>query len=312
VKGLNVFAGKGVKQAMKQQLAAFRFFVAVPMSAACLLAQGTTVPSASKGPGPEVRPPVSKADIEIVKRARKILDSPSKWNRADNRICPAGAKTFSLYCALEKATDEVSGNFQHRGAAMQEARFVIDEIAPNRDNYQHRLMGYNNDPTTTFADLQKVFRLMEGRIAKRLKEGPATVEMPAAQPVAMAAPQDAPPVAPPVNQADLQVVEKVREILNSESKWSRVDTQQCPADAKTVTLLCAFRMAAKQVSGASSAAIDEARLTISETTPNRASYSARLTDYNNDKTVTFADLQKFLQLVEKRLAKRLADEQAGK
>jgi hypothetical protein len=115
-----------------------------------------------------VRPPVTQSDVRIVKRAREILDSPSKWNRADNRVCPAGAKKFSLYCALEKATDEVSGNFEHRGAAMQEARFVIDDIAPHAKSYEHRLMGYNNDPTTTFADIQKVFDLLEARIVKRL------------------------------------------------------------------------------------------------------------------------------------------------
>jgi hypothetical protein len=28
---------------------------------------------------------------------------------------------------LEKVTNEVTGKFEHRGAAMQEARFVIDE-----------------------------------------------------------------------------------------------------------------------------------------------------------------------------------------
>ena len=105
-----------------------------------------------------------------MQRAREILNSPAKWNRADTRVCPATAKMFSLYCALEKATDEVAGDFKHRGAAMQEARFVIDDIAPNRKNYHHRLMGYNNDPTTTFADIQKVFRLMEERITKRLAE----------------------------------------------------------------------------------------------------------------------------------------------
>ena len=55
---------------------------------------------------------------------------------------------------------------------MQESRFVIDEMAPNR-NYHHRLMDYNNDPTTTFADLQKVLRLLQQRIAERLaKESP--------------------------------------------------------------------------------------------------------------------------------------------
>jgi len=119
---------------------------------------------------PEVRPPVTKADVKIAHRAREILNSPSKWNRADTRDCPPDAETFSLYCALEKATNEVSGNFKHRGAVMQEARFVIDEIAPNRKNYEHRLMGYNNDPATTFADIQNVLRLVEERVSKRLAE----------------------------------------------------------------------------------------------------------------------------------------------
>jgi hypothetical protein len=45
---------------------------------------------------------------------------------------------------------------------VQEARFLIDDIAPNRKNYHHRLMDYNNDPTTTFADVQKFFRLLDG------------------------------------------------------------------------------------------------------------------------------------------------------
>jgi hypothetical protein len=118
----------------------------------------------------EVKPPVTNADVLIAHRAGEILDTPAKWNRADNRVCPATAKTFSLYCALEKATDEVSGNFEHRGAAMQEARFVIEELVPDWKKYDHRLMGFNNDPKTTFADIQKVFRLLEERIAKRLKE----------------------------------------------------------------------------------------------------------------------------------------------
>lgn len=130
-------------------------------------AQGTGAQSAAVD-NPKVRPPVTKADLQIVKRARKILDSPSKWNRADNRECPAGAKTFSLYCALQMATNEVGGKSDHRGAALQEARFVIDEIAADR-NYNHRLMDYNNDPTTTFAEIQEVFRITESLIALRLK-----------------------------------------------------------------------------------------------------------------------------------------------
>ncbi len=141
------------------------------MLAAALLAQ--TVPNKATGTArddPNARPPVTKADVRIVQRAREILNSPAKWNRADNRVCPADAKTFSLYCALEKATDEVSGQFEHRGAAMQEARFVIEDVAPHWKEYDHRLMDYNNDRRTTFADIQKVFQLLEDRINKRLAE----------------------------------------------------------------------------------------------------------------------------------------------
>ena len=119
---------------------------------------------------PEAHPPVTNADLTIVQRARQILKDPSKWNRADTRDCPEEATTFSLYCALEKATKEVTGTFQHRGAAMQEARFVIDEIAPNRKKHEHRLMDYNNDPSTTFADIQKMFELMQRHITERLKK----------------------------------------------------------------------------------------------------------------------------------------------
>jgi hypothetical protein len=121
----------------------------------------------------EVVPPVTAEDIQIVKRAKAILSSPAKWNRADNRECPTAAKTFSLYCALERATVETSGRFEHRGAAMQEARFVINDDLARGNHYEHRLMDYNNDPKTTFADTQKFFQLVEERIEKRLKNGTA-------------------------------------------------------------------------------------------------------------------------------------------
>jgi len=143
------------------------FVVAISLLPLAAKAQGTATQSTTVD-NSQVRPPITKADLQIVKRAREIVDSPSKWNRADNRECPAGAKTFSLYCALQMATIEVRGKTDHRGAALQEARFVIDEISADR-NYQHRLMNYNNDPTTTFADIQEVFRITESLIALRLK-----------------------------------------------------------------------------------------------------------------------------------------------
>src|ERR1041384_4256111 len=141
-------------------------FVIVLLAPIYAGAQGTKPQADSDNSN--VRPAVTKADLQIVKRAREILNSESKWNRADNRICPAEAKTFSLYCALQMATVEVGGKAEHRGGALQEARFVIDEIARDR-NYEHRLMNYNNDPTTTFSDIQEVLRITESLINLRLK-----------------------------------------------------------------------------------------------------------------------------------------------
>lgn len=125
--------------------------------------------TAARGEGiSQSRPPVTEADLRIVRRAREILDSPGKWNRADNRKCPPEARTVSLYCALEQATQEVSGKFAHRDPAMQEARFVIEDVSPNAPYYNHRLMDFNNDPSTMFFDVQKFFQLLEERVSKRL------------------------------------------------------------------------------------------------------------------------------------------------
>lgn len=117
-----------------------------------------------------VKPPVTETDVRIVQRAQEILNAPEKWNREDNRRCPASATTFSIYCALVKATVEITGSFQHRGSAMQEARFVIDDATPRSKHYQHRLMGYNNDPSTTFADVQKMLRLLHERLLRQVRK----------------------------------------------------------------------------------------------------------------------------------------------
>ncbi len=156
--------------------------IACPLIAALLLpfaavAQAPATPPAATDDS-DVRPPVTPADLQIVQRARQLLDSPAKWNRADNRKCPADAKTFSLYCALETATVQSGRNFEHRGAALQEMRFVIDEITAER-NYDHRLMDYNNDPATTFADIVEVFRITESLITLRLEGNKAAGTSPA-------------------------------------------------------------------------------------------------------------------------------------
>jgi hypothetical protein len=143
-----------------------------PHLAALVLALAATAPvmAAQSSDDSQARPPVSKSDVLIVQTARQILSSPEKWNRSDNRNCPPAETKFSLYCALEKSTATVTHGFTHRGAAMQEARFVIDEDLASNNHYDHRLMDYNNDPRTTFADVQRFFDLLQGRIEGRLAE----------------------------------------------------------------------------------------------------------------------------------------------
>lgn len=286
------------------------FAIAVLISPLTLKAQGTAVQPAATDDS-DVRPPVTKGDLEIIARARKILDSPVKWNRADDRECLAGAKTFSLYCALQMATVEVGGKAEHRGAALQEMRFVIDEIAADR-NYDHRLMRYNNDPTTTFADIQEVFRITESLIALRLKGASPNREGSTAQ--LATAPADS-QAKPAVTKADIEIAKRARQILDSPTKWNRQDTQDCPADAKTFGLYCALAKAATEITGAfdhDGAALREARKVIDETAPNAKSYKARMIDFNRDPTTTLADVHKLLQIVEERLTKQLSEKPVSK
>ncbi len=117
---------------------------------------------------PDANPPVAQDDVRIVRRASELLSSPDKWNRKYNRQCPANETTYSLYCALEQATREIATKFEHRGAAMQQARFVIDDDLAKGNHYHHRLMDYNNDPRTSFIDVQRFFTLLEQRIQRQL------------------------------------------------------------------------------------------------------------------------------------------------
>jgi len=199
-------------------------------------------------------------------------------------------KTFSLYCAFEIATVEIGGKAEHRGAALQEARFVIDEITVNR-NYEHRLMNYNNDPRTTFADIQQVFDIAERLIALRLKTDASGTS----------------PAIPLVTKADIEIARRARQLVDSPAKWDRNPKQECPPAAKTFSLYCALATAATEINGAyngGEAAVREARRLVGES-PNAANYKARLVDFNNDPATTWADVQKLLQGVEERLTKQL-------
>ena len=107
--------------------------------------------------------PPNDLDRQILQRAIAIITSDAVWNRADNRRCPAGATTWSIYCAEERATIEVTGAFHHRRPALELVREIVDERSKGK-SYSHRLMDYNNDPQTTFADLKSLFAEALARI----------------------------------------------------------------------------------------------------------------------------------------------------
>lgn len=110
--------------------------------------------------------PVTVEDRRILERAEEILSAEPLWNRADTRECAENASRFSLFCALHKASIEVLGRYDHRRAALQEVRFVIEERGKE---YEHRLMGFNNDPATKFSDIKQVLRTARERIQRRMR-----------------------------------------------------------------------------------------------------------------------------------------------
>ena len=100
--------------------------------------------------------PPSELDRDIIIRASAILSSEAVWDRADDRECGPDDKTWSIYCAMIRATLEVTGGVHHRRPAMELVRAVVDRRSAGR-NYEHRLRDYNNDPTTTLADVRTLF-----------------------------------------------------------------------------------------------------------------------------------------------------------
>ena len=115
--------------------------------------------------------PVTTDDLRILEKADGLLRDESAWNRNDDRVCDDDRATgkFSLFCALGTACTEVLGEYDHRRAALQEVRFVIEEVTRGRE-FEHRLMDFNNLPETRFDDVKQVLRTSVQRLAARLKQ----------------------------------------------------------------------------------------------------------------------------------------------
>jgi hypothetical protein len=92
-----------------------------------------------------------------------VAGHPAVWKRAGDRKCPASATTWNIYCAVEIAEVQVTGGFHHRRPAMELLREIVDERTKTK-TYDHRLMGYNNDPTTRLEDVRTLFAQAIARI----------------------------------------------------------------------------------------------------------------------------------------------------
>ena len=123
------------------------------------------------GLGLERAKPVTTDDLRILEQADRLLKDESGWNRNDDRACNDDRATgkFSLFCALETACTEVLGEYDHRRAALQEVRVVVEEATQQR-RFEHRLMDFNNLPETRFDDVKQVLRTSAQRVAARLKQ----------------------------------------------------------------------------------------------------------------------------------------------
>jgi hypothetical protein len=245
---------------------------------------------------------VSSQDLQVARRAAAILDAPTKWDRHDTQTCAENATTFSMYCALERASRDLTGTFHdHDGPLMREARGVIDFVAAR--TYSSRLTDYNNDLTTTFADLQAVFRIVENRIARQL--APPQQAQPERSSSRDQSPQSL-ARAPTVDSHNTRIVARAQQILASAEQWNRADTGDCPAGAQTFSLRCALRTASSELISdfqGGGPVIDEARQIIDFVAAKK--YDARLNDYNNDPATTFADIQAFLRILHNRFAREV-------
>ena len=115
-------------------------------------------------------PEPTDLDRRILERATEILASEAVWDRADDRTCAPDDKTWSLYCALHRASLELTGGFHHRRPIFQSVRQILYErVAEERKNgrkYPHIMMDYNNDPAVRLSDVQSVFAEAAGRIKR--------------------------------------------------------------------------------------------------------------------------------------------------
>lgn len=113
----------------------------------------------------------TQEDYEILMEAKRLLSEESKWTRNEDTQCDLEAKQWTLFCALQKASYVVTGTYELRRIALEDTRYVVDQMMNStglETVERRRLIDFNNHPTTTFSDIQKVLDLSLVRVETRL------------------------------------------------------------------------------------------------------------------------------------------------
>jgi hypothetical protein len=201
------------------------------------------------------------------------------------------------------------------GPVMDEARKLVDVVTTRK--YPGRLVGYNNDSSTTFTDVQNFFRLLQGRVLERgtadLSQSFDSLEIEvyaggtgvirtyngwftisgfdandSALRFQIATAKEVPPSA-----LDREILERAAQIINSDAVWNRADNRKCPAAATTWSIYCAVEKAEFELTGGfhhRRPAGELVREIVDERVKDR-NYNHRMMDYNNDPATHLEDVR---------------------
>jgi len=109
---------------------------------------------------------LTEDDVLIIQTARSLLNEEGQWAHHEETQCDLKATAWTLFCALQKASYDVLGEFQLRRPALEEVRVVVEQLAGQ--TFERRLIDFNNRSETSFEDIQKALDIALGRIKARL------------------------------------------------------------------------------------------------------------------------------------------------
>lgn len=115
--------------------------------------------------------PVTTVDLKIIRKAKKFIKDEKSWHKNDDRNCEDDIEKncYSLFCALQRASIEFEGEYNHRNAIMQKIRQTIVKIYPSKE-WKHRLRDFNNMPETDFDILMELLNRVESEVVIELEQ----------------------------------------------------------------------------------------------------------------------------------------------